>query len=147
MFVPLNCMGSMAAAVQPNGLEANSIALPRSRNDSQIHSRQRFWPGAIRLKCRKSRRKSRRKSFRDGHLGNMLKGHVQTARNYKLKTLPKILPSFGRAIELASRALEQLGHMMKCRNSSTREIHLRILPKIHLNMKLGRAIELASRVL
>ena len=101
--------------------------------------------------------------FRDGHLGNMLKGHVQTARNYKQKTLPKILPSFGRAIELASTALEQLGHMMKCRNlegfseavnrialwescrdSSTREIHLRILPKIHLNMKLGRAIELAS---
>ena len=96
----------------------------------------------------------------------MLKGHVQTARNYKLKTLPKILPSFGRAIELVSRALEQLGHMMKCRNSegfseavnrialwescrdsSTREIHLRILPKIHLNMKLGRAIELASRAL
>ena len=93
----------------------------------------------------------------------MLKGRVQTARNYKQKTLPKILPSFGRAIKLASRALEQLGHMMKCRNSegfseavnrialwescrdsSTREIHLRILPKIHLNMKLGRAIELAS---
>ena len=60
--------------IELDSLEANSIALPRSRNDSQIHSGQHFWPGAIRLKCPKSCRKS----FRDGNLSNLLKGHVQT---------------------------------------------------------------------
>ena len=68
-----------------NQLEANSIALPRSRNDSQIHSQQRFWPGAIRLTFRKSCRKS----FRDGNLGNLLKGHVQTASELQAKSAAK----------------------------------------------------------